>query len=72
MLFYRIHPKEMSLEGFPFFLAVAMYCYEVREGSEFTTWGVEGLYFSASKIKPAPPAGGQKFYLAPSEILQLK
>ena len=23
------------------------------------------LYVSASKIKPAPPAGGQKFYLAP-------
>lgn len=24
----RIHPKKMSLKGFPFFLAVAIYCYE--------------------------------------------
>ncbi|XP_050417688.1 uncharacterized protein LOC126831105 [Patella vulgata] len=24
----KIHPKEMSLKGFPFFLAIAIYCYE--------------------------------------------
>ncbi|ESP02144.1 hypothetical protein LOTGIDRAFT_157294 [Lottia gigantea] len=24
----RIHPKEMSIKGFPFFLAIAIYCYE--------------------------------------------
>ena len=24
----KIHPKEMNLEGFPFFLSVSMYCYE--------------------------------------------
>ena len=27
---HRIHPKEISIRGFPFFLAVAIYCYEVR------------------------------------------
>ena len=26
----RFHPREFSLSGFPFFFAVAIYCYEVR------------------------------------------
>jgi hypothetical protein len=24
-----VHPKEISIKGFPFFFAIAIYCYEV-------------------------------------------
>ena len=39
----RIHPKEMSVKGFPFFLAIAIYCYEVSPRTvackfSFTWW----------------------------------